>query len=276
MGKRGLGRGLDALISVDYKDGDSHPIQVEIGKVIRRAGQPRKTFTEESLRELAESVREHGLLQPILVRPIDNERYEVIAGERRLRAAEIAGLENIPVVVKDMGDREASEIALVENLQREDLNPVEEAMAYRQMIEQYNYTQDVLAQRIGKSRSHVANTLRILNLAEEVIAMIERGELSAGHARAILSVGHDKEEQVRLARKIFSRGLSVREAERVSDRRRKEKRSVKAPEIAELEERLEHRLGTRTNLVRKKRGGKIEIFFYNDEDLERILDILEI
>ncbi|NLU50477.1 MAG: ParB/RepB/Spo0J family partition protein [Syntrophomonadaceae bacterium] len=276
MGKRGLGRGLDALISLESEDVSTQPREIKVTQVRRKPGQPRQDFSEEKLGELAASIREHGVLQPILVRPVGEESYEVIAGERRLRAAEKAGLERIPAIVREMGDREATEIALIENLQREDLTAVEEARAYRHMTEEYGYTQEELARRIGKSRSHIANTMRILNLCEEVIEMIEKGELSAGHARAILATGGDRESQLRLARAIMERGLSVREAEKVSQKKGVRKKVVKPPEIVELEERLQARLGTRANLLRKRKGGRIEIFFYDDEDLARILDILDI
>lgn len=264
------------MISLESEDVSTQPREIKVTQVRRKPGQPRQDFSEEKLGELAASIREHGVLQPILVRPVGEESYEVIAGERRLRAAEKAGLERIPAIVREMGDREATEIALIENLQREDLTAVEEARAYRHMTEEYGYTQEELARRIGKSRSHIANTMRILNLCQEVIEMIEKGELSAGHARAILATGGDRESQLRIAQAIVERGLSVREAEKVSQKKGVRKKVVKPPEIVELEERLQARLGTRANLLRKRKGGRIEIFFYDDEDLARILDILDI
>lgn len=275
MGKKRLGRGLDALLSVGVGDNGNQPAEISIGEVVRRADQPRKQFNEAGLEELVASIQQHGVLQPILVRPVDNGLYEVIAGERRLRAAERAGLEYIPAVVKEIGEREAAEIALIENLQREDLNPVEEALAYRKMVEGYGYTQDELARRIGKSRPHVANTMRLLNLCGEVLEMLEKGELLAGHARAILAAGGDRDMQVRLARAIVEKGMNVREAERVSRPKKVRQKANKLPEILEVEERLQHRFGTKASIQRGKRGGRIEIFFYNDEDLERILDILK-
>ncbi len=272
MGKKGLGRGLDALIAPGGEGGlEVSELNVELIKA--RPGQPRTRFDEEGMQELVNSVREHGVLQPILVRPVGEDMYEVVAGERRLRAARIAGLERIPVVVRDMGDREASELALIENLQREDLNPVEEAVAFREMMERFGYTQEKLAERIGKSRSYVANALRLLNLCSEVLSMVEKGELTAGHARSILGVARDETEQIKMAQHIVRFGLSVRDIE-VTGKRRSRKQEQKEAELADIEEKLQERLGTKTNIVRKRRGGKIEIFFYSEEELMRILDMI--
>jgi len=272
VGKKGLGRGLDALIAPGGEAGlEVSELDIELVKA--RPRQPRVRFNEEGMQELVNSVREHGVLQPILVRPVGEGAFEVIAGERRLRAARIAGLERIPVVIRDIGEQEASELALIENLQREDLNPVEEAVAFQEMIERFGYTQEKLAERIGKSRSYVANALRLLNLSSEVLAMVERGELTAGHARSILSAARDEAEQIRMARRIVRFGLSVRDIEE-SGRRRAAKQGRKEAEVADLEERLQERLGTKANIVKNRRGGRIEIFFYSDEDLMRIVDML--
>ncbi|MGI6488312.1 MAG: ParB/RepB/Spo0J family partition protein [Syntrophothermaceae bacterium] len=276
MAKRGLGRGLDALLAVESNDGQAR--EVLVNQVRARGDQPRREFAEDKLEELAASILEHGVLQPILVRPLSNDEYELIAGERRLRAAQMAGLEVIPAVVREMDEQEAAEAALIENLQREDLNPVEEALAYRHMLESYGYTQEILARRIGKSRSHIANSMRILSLPAEIIRMLEERQMSAGHARAILAV-QDDNKRLTMAKGIVEQGLSVREAEKAAKAVKSRKgraAPARPPEILELEERLEGRLGTRVKLKKKRRGGKLEIFFYDNEDLQRVLDILDI
>jgi ParB family chromosome partitioning protein len=276
VAKRGLGRGLDALLAVESNDGQAR--EVLVNQVRARGDQPRREFAEDKLEELAASILEHGVLQPILVRPLSNDEYELIAGERRLRAAQMAGLEVIPAVVREMDEQEAAEAALIENLQREDLNPVEEALAYRHMLESYGYTQEILARRIGKSRSHIANSMRILSLPAEIIRMLEERQMSAGHARAILAV-QDDNKRLTMAKGIVEQGLSVREAEKAAKAVKSRKgraAPARPPEILELEERLEGRLGTRVKLKKKRRGGKLEIFFYDNEDLQRVLDILDI
>lgn len=275
MGKkeRGLGKGLDALLSTTDPD-SLQVMELEISMVVPQANQPRKIFTEESLQELAGSIKEHGVLQPVLVRPI-NEQYEIIAGERRWRAAEMAGLKIIPVIVKEMQDIEAAEISLVENLQREDLSPVEEANAYKYLIEQFNYTQELVAARVGKSRAYVANTIRLLNLSNEIIQMIDRKQISAGHARALLAIRNSR-EQIAAANEIIKSGLSVRQVEqRVKTKKENQAmKNSKTPDLLDLEERLQKYFGTRTEINRQRKGGKIEIVYYNEEDLERILEIL--
>ncbi|HBQ25669.1 MAG TPA: chromosome partitioning protein ParB [Syntrophomonas sp.] len=248
--------------------------ELNIEMIIAREDQPRKVFDEESLKELASSLTEHGVLQPVLVRE-KGDRYEIIAGERRWRAAQIAGLGTIPAIIRQLDDLQAGELSLIENLQREDLTAVEEAQAYHQMIERYQYTQEMLAQKIGKSRSHIANTLRILNLPPSILEMIESKQLSAGHARAILSLPGQK-EQLAAAREITARGLSVREAEK----RVKTKKTVqeivfeKSAEIVDLEERLQKHLGTKAEITTFNKGGRIQISYYSNEDLERIMEML--
>ncbi len=271
MAKRGLGKGLEALFSQD-ESSTNESNQLKIEKIIARKDQPRKTFKEEALKELAESIKEHGILQPLLVRPYKDDLYELIAGERRYRAAIILGLEEVPVVVKEMEDNTVMEAALIENLQREDLSPVEEAFAFKEMIEKYSYTQEQLAAKIGKSRAYIANAVRILNLPEEILLMVEDGRLSAGHARAILSV-KDKGQQMKLASKIVESGLSVRESEGAGKKKTTDSKDVN---LVELEDRLQDKLGTRVRLNKKGRGGKIEIAFFDDEDLQRIMEILGI
>ncbi len=271
--ERGLGRGLDALFSIE-NEGYMEITELNIEMIIAREDQPRKVFDEESLKELASSLTEHGVLQPVLVRE-KGDRYEIIAGERRWRAAQIAGLGTIPAIIRQLDDLQAGELSLIENLQREDLTAVEEAQAYHQMIERYQYTQEMLAQKIGKSRSHIANTLRILNLPPSILEMIESKQLSAGHARAILSLPGQK-EQLAAAREITARGLSVREAEK----RVKTKKTVqeivfeKSAEIVDLEERLQKHLGTKAEITTFNKGGRIQISYYSNEDLERIMEML--
>lgn len=278
MLKRGLGRGLDALLSndLDLEGSQQQVCNIAVDNIKAAKNQPRKKFDQQALQELAESLKEHGMLQPILVRP-DGDEYEIIAGERRFRAAQLAGLINIPVIIREIDDRRAAEISLVENIQRDDLTVLEEAAAYRNMIDNFGYTQEMLAEKIGKSRAHVANTVRILALPKEVIKMIEDGKLTAGHARSIMALG-PAYEQVAAAQEIVSEKLSVRATENkiklVIERKRKI--PVKELEIAELEEKMEKHFSTKTEIKDKRYGGKIEITYYNQEDLERIIELMGI
>jgi ParB family chromosome partitioning protein len=279
--ERGLGRGLEALLSVGPNIYDGENMQeIEVEQLKARSDQPRTTFQEESLRELAVSIQEHGLLQPILAKP-DGEGYQIIAGERRWRAAQMAGLRTIPVIVKEIGEVEAAEISLIENLQRDDLTPVEEARAYKKMMSRYNYTQESLAERIGKSRSHVANMVRILALPEEVIKLLEQGKLSAGHARALLAIGKPK-EQVKMAQAIVEDKVSVRQLEKKVRKSRsrtdagRDQALEVSPEVKDLEEKLQLCLGTRAQVSGGSPGGKIIIEYYSLDDLERICDIIGI
>ena len=275
--ERGLGRGLDALFAGSIENEANYEIvELDIDLIVAREDQPRQKFNEESLQELAESIQEHGVLQPVLVREKE-ELFEIIAGERRWRAAGIAGLKSIPVVIRKLDDLQAAEISLIENLQREDLTAVEEAQAYRQMMDRFNYTQEMLAQKIGKSRAHIANTLRILNLPATILEMIAARKISAGHARAILSLPREK-EQLAAAREIIAAGLSVREAEkRVKIKKTVQKIVLGKPaEIVDLEERVQKFFGTKAEISPLRKGGKIEITYYNNEDLERIIELLNI
>ncbi|MGS0745627.1 ParB/RepB/Spo0J family partition protein [Syntrophomonas erecta subsp. sporosyntropha] len=276
--ERGLGRGLDALLADTYVDEDKIS-QLEIELITPRPEQPRITFNQESLEELAQSLREHGMLQPVLVRTTE-DGYELIAGERRWRAAQMAGMESIPAVIRDIDDREAAEIALIENLQRDDLNAIEEARAYRTIMDNYSYTQETLGVRVGKSRSHIANTLRILNLPDEIITMIEGGEIAAGHARPLLAI-KNKQAQIEAAQKIAAGKWSVRQVEASLSGKNKTKpkktTATKSVEIEEMEERLEQFFATKIRIIPKNRGkgGKIEISYYDEEDLDRILEVFE-
>lgn len=252
-------------------EGD-HPLEsfeVEVDRIRIRADQPRKSFDEEKLEELADSIREHGILQPLVVRPKGDGEYELVVGERRLRAALKLGMARVPVVVKELEEREAKEAALIENLQREDLSPIEEAMAYQEMMGSYGYTQEQLAKRIGKSRAYVANTVRLLSLPSDIQELVASGRLTAGHARAILGV-RGEAEQRKLAQKILEAGMSVRESEGAA----KKQERAKDEELLYLEERLAEILGSRVRIVPKSRGGKIEIIYYQQEELERILELL--
>ena len=272
-----LGRGLAALIgdmaSVEgarvTESGGVKRLPVEF--IIANRANPRRTFDDEQLEELTNSIREKGVMQPLLVRPSEDPNiFEIIAGERRWRAAQRAGLHDVPVIVREVGDQEALELAIIENVQRADLNPLEEAMGYGQLIEQFDYTQQDLAQVIGKSRSHVANTLRLLRLPEDVRGMVASGTLTAGHARTLITA----EDPAMLARQIVAGGLSVREAEALSQQRDvagKKKVSEPAERDADtvaLERRLSDALGLSVSLTHGERGGKLEIRYKTLEQLD--------
>lgn len=270
--ERGLGRGLEALLPT--RDGDPTPIlNLELNRIVPQLNQPRKNFEDEALQELVDSIKEHGVLQPVLVRPKD-DCYEIIAGERRWRAAQLAGLESLPALVKEIDDIQAAEISLVENLQREDLSAIEEAQAFKNLLEHYQYTQEQVAARVGKSRAYIANTIRLLKLSPEIIDMIEKKKLSPGHARALLSLRTSR-EQIAAAYEIINGKLSVRDAEKkTKGKSAGAKVSRKGADMMEVEERLRQLLGTRVEIKASRRGGKIEIAYYDDEDLERLVDII--
>jgi ParB family chromosome partitioning protein len=271
--QRGLGRGLDALLP-SATDAEEGIIEIDIDQVVPRKDQPRRKFSEESLQELTMSIMEHGVLQPVLVRP-QGDKYEIVAGERRWRAASRAELEKIPAIVKEMNDLQAAEVALIENIQRDDLTIIEEATGYKNLIERFGYTQESLANRVGKSRSHITNCLRILTLPEKVVEMVEEGVISGGHARALLSLGGER-DIIRAAEEVAAGKLSVRQTEQ-RVRNKTEKVVVKKnSEIKEMEQRLEEKYGTRAEIVKKGNGGKIELMFYSRDDLERILEIMEL
>jgi ParB family chromosome partitioning protein len=275
-----LGRGLAALIGdmaiVEgarvTESGGVKKLPVEF--IIANRANPRRTFNSEQLEELTNSIREKGVMQPLLVRPSEDPNiFEIIAGERRWRAAQKAGLHEVPVIVREVGDKEALELAIIENVQRADLNPLEEAMGYGQLIEQFDYTQQDLAQVIGKSRSHVANTLRLLRLPEDVREMVASGTLTAGHARTLITA----EDPATLARQIVSGGLSVREAEALSQQRDIEgkKKPAEQPtardaDTVALERRLSDALGLSVSLAHSERGGKLEIRYKTLEQLDGI------
>ncbi|MEA1961548.1 MAG: ParB/RepB/Spo0J family partition protein [Bacillota bacterium] len=272
--ERGLGRGLDALFSNNIEEETCQIEEVSVEDIIACFNQPRKKFDEESLQELADSIQEHGILQPILVRPI-GDRYEIIAGERRWRAAQIAGLEIVPALVREMEDKEVAEVSLIENLQREDLSVLEEAFAYKNMVEKHEYTQESLSERIGKSRAHIANTIRLLLLPDEILKMIEDKQLSAGHARTLLSL-ENTDEQIMVAREIVNGKMSVRKTEEKVKRVKEDKgKSInRSVEIRDIEDQLQRFLGSRAEIMAKRKGGKISIPYFDEEDLERILELI--
>lgn len=285
--KRGLGRGLAALIPEEpinekentFSDGEKI-VNIEIDLIEPNSEQPRKNFEEDALEELTQSIKRHGVLQPIIVRRL-GKGYEIVAGERRWRASKNAGLKEMPCIIKDLEQIQYTEIALIENIQREDLNSIDEAYAYKRLIDKYSLTQDEVASVIGKSRPYISNVMRLLNLNEEVIKLISSALISNGHGRALLAL-EDKEVQLEVARSIIDNDLSVRETEKlVREMCKKEERKskktvekVKDPMIGEIEESLRKVLGTKVQVVKGRKKGKIEIEYYSDEDLERIIEIL--
>jgi len=277
-GKTGLGRGLGALIPSLGPATES----VDIERVVASPFQPRVTMNTAELEELAESIRQHGVLQPLLVSRLDTSRdaptYQVIAGGRRLQAARIAGLTHVPVVVKETTPRQALELALVENIQRADLNPLEEAEAYRRLVDEFGLSQGDLGARLGRSRSAVANSLRLLSLSEELKASLAGGEISEGHARALLGLPEEGTRR-RLWKEVVRKGLSVRQTEALvraltGAKKAARRRVAGDPDVLALEERLRAALSTKVSLVKGRRGGHITIHFYSDEELEGIVDRL--
>ncbi len=300
MAKRGLGKGLDSLIPDKIVDktppGESGKAVLEGGSLVKiellepNRDQPRKDFEENSLQELAASIRQFGLLQPILVQPRDGY-YEIVAGERRWRAAKLAGLKEVPVIVRELTGQEVLEISLIENLQREDLNPIEEARAYQRLLQEFHLKQEEVAERVSKSRAAVANSLRLLNLCDGVQKLLEEGSLSTGHARALLAV-EDAGEQLALAERVIAEKRSVRDVEKMVKTLRRPATAPRASETEEpsrqrrpldkrpldavyreIEERIRQALGTKVSIRASENGsGSIEIEFYGNEDLERLME----
>ena len=284
--KRGLGKGLSALIgdmpmaekllNETQVSRENVVEQIPLENIIAREDQPRKNFSDESLVELSNSIKIHGIIQPIIVRAI-GDKYEIIAGERRYRASILAGLSHIPCIVKEMDVENASKLALIENIQREDLNPIEEAIAYKYLIEEFNLRQEDISESLGKSRTYITNTLRLLNLDEEIIGFIQDGKLTSGHGKVLLGI-KDKVEQLSLAKKVIDFNMNIRDTE--TEVKEKKKSSVsgkpkqRLPYVVDLEENLMRALGTKVNLSIGDKKGKIEIEYYGDEDLERIYDLL--
>ncbi|MBU5257144.1 ParB/RepB/Spo0J family partition protein [Tissierella praeacuta] len=278
--KRGLGKGLSALISEEIINEDNNLLKktienIDINLIIPNKNQPRQEFHQEALADLTNSIKTHGLIQPIIVRKI-KDKYEIVAGERRFRASKAAGLSEIPCILKDMDTEMSAKIALIENLQREDLNPIEEALAYKKLMKDYNLKQEELANEIGKSRSYVANTIRLLNLEDNIIDYISKGQLTSGHGKALLSI-KDKKQQLLAAEKIINNNLNVRQVEEMANKKSESNnndKKIKDFHTIELEENLMRALGTKVNLIQGNKKGKIEIEYYGYEDLERIIDIL--
>ena len=274
--KKGLGTGLNALFGEAERDDAEEIRMLPISRVEPRDEQPRTSFDEASLNELAESIKQYGLIQPITARRLENGYYQIVAGERRWRASRIAGLNEVPVRVIEADDRLATELALVENLQREDLNPVEEAQGYRTLLEVYGLTQDEAAQRVGKSRPAITNALRLLTLAPEVQQFVEQGLLSAGHARALVSV-KPEEAQIDAARSVIANGLSVRRTEQLAQKLMREPKEtpkdeeIKVDYAAEVTKRLEKALGRKVKLTEQGRRGKITLEYYSADDRERLI-----
>lgn len=279
MSKKRLGKGLQALIPEIEDAPLADAVDIAADQIKTNPKQPRKHFADDKLAELALSIEKHGVLQPLIVRPVA-DGFELVAGERRLRAAKMAGVERVPVVVRQLSERETMEIALIENLQREDLNPLEEAEAYARLMDEFGYTQEQLAERVGKSRSAVANTLRLMTLHADVRREVAAGRLSEGHARAILGMALEKQPEA--AKAAIDLGLSVRETERLASqapgrkkRRPDGEREEKDSYIADLEERLRTYCGAAVRVrVAPRGGGKLEIQFSDMEELERLCELL--
>lgn len=277
----GLGKGLDAIfIENDTNDTNSN-VFLKISEIEPNRDQPRKDFNEEALRELADSIAAHGVLQPLLVRPIAGGGYQLVAGERRWRASRMAGLSEVPVVIREMTDSEMTQIALIENLQREDLNSVEEGLGYKSLMETYNLTQDEVAKAVGKSRPAIANALRLLNLPDEILDMLKNGEISAGHARALLGISN-QEEMLEIAKSIVPQDLTVRDVERLAKKQtskpksKSEKAHIKrAPIYDEVELSLNEHLSRRVKVLNdKENNGTLQIEFYSEDDLVQLAKLL--
>ena len=276
-----LGRGLSALIP-DIKEGidEKEIVTIDLTKVYPNEEQPRRIFDEEKIQILSESIKNYGVLQPIVVKPDEDGKYMIIAGERRYRASKLAQKESIPAIIKDIPMKEIMEIALIENLQREELNPIEEALAYKSLIKNYSVTQEEISEAVGKSRPHITNTLRLLNLPKQITDMIDQGQITAGHGKAILRLS-DENLQIELANKVIAEELSVRATEtlakKISEENIKEvPKKVKEKDvfIVDVEERLRNIFGTKVNISKGKKKGKIEIEYYNEDELNNIVSML--
>lgn len=283
--KKGLGKGLDSMIPEKKTKAEMKEVQdkalseIKISEIDPNIGQPRKSFNEDELLELAESIKIHGVIQPIILTK-RGKRYEIIAGERRWRASKLAGLTKIPAVIREYTDKEIMEVSLIENIQRQDLNPIEEALAFKNLIDEYKMKQDDLAERVSKSRSAITNALRLLKLDDKVKAMLAEGLISTGHARALLAV-EDKNKQQILATRIFDEKLSVRETEKLVKQILENKESKKEEKSSEkliykkLEDSLKSIIGSKVSIKSKENGkGKIEIDYYSIEELDRITELL--
>lgn len=274
--KSGLGKGLDALIP-ETDSADNSIIKIKLNLIKPNENQPRRNFDEEKIVQLADSIKEHGIIQPLVLKK-ENDLYTIVAGERRWRASKILGLDEVPAIIMDLSEKDILEVSLIENIQREDLNPIEEANAYKELINRFNFTQEDLAKRIGKSRVAITNTLRLLNLDERVQDYIIEGIISEGHGRALLSI-NNKDKQYEISQFIIDNKLSVRETEKyisnLQNKNVKNKKIVKKDlYYVNIQKQMESALGTKVLINNKKNKGKIEIEYYSLEDFERILDLL--
>ena len=292
--KKGLGRGLESLFAFydnekvedvavrkQFKETTKGVDEIEISKIVPNPNQPRKHFDENALQELANSISVHGVIQPLVVNKIDDDQYMIIAGERRWRASKIAGLSKVPVVIKNYTDKQIKEISIIENLQREDLNPIEAARAIKQLMEEYNLTQEVVSERIGKSRSNIANTLRLLSLYPDVIKMVEEGRLSSGHAKTLVSVD-DTTTQIKLAKQAADGKMSVRDLEKAvrnylnPNKPKTTKVSEQSLELKELIMDMQRVFATKVSAIGNDNKGRIYLDYYSRDDLDRIADLIEL
>lgn len=269
MKKKGLGRGLSSLLKEDDFITDENLLTVDLDKLKAREDQPRKNFDDDSLEELANSIKADGVIQPIVVRKV-GDKYEIIAGERRFRASKLAGLEKVPIVVKNVSDRKARELALVENIQREDLNPIEEAISLKTLMEEYKLTQQELSDIVGKSRSYIANNLRLLNLSDYIKEYLIRGELSPSQGRTLLSL-ETEEERKKYLDKLLIKEVNIRDVEKKAKQSKNKNEDIFIKDICE---RLTEVLDAKVKIHEKKKGGQIEISYLNEADLQRIIDSL--
>ncbi len=291
MAKKGLGKGLGSLFSEEViEEVISEPVKTKEGDIVNirtsliepNKKQPRRHFDEEKINALSDSIKEHGLIQPIIITPSQNNMYKIVAGERRWRAAKKAGLKEIPALIRSYNEEEVAEIALIENLQRENLNPIEEAVGYNLLMEEFNLTQEMISKRVGKSRSAIANSLRLLSLENDIQKMLISGSLTSGHARAVLSID-DKELRKALAKRIIDDNLNVRQAEALAKQLQKKAPPKKAKEktaadieIESIQNRLSSAIGTKVKINHTGKKGKIEIEYYGNDDLERVLEFFKI
>ena len=277
--KFALGKGLGALIPDDINEGNEGKLMISLNKIKSNIDQPRKSFDNEKIAELAESIKNHGIIQPLILKENDGG-YIIVAGERRWRAAKMVGLKEVPAIVMDLTEKQVLEISLIENIQRQDLNPIEEALAYKKLLSDFDLTQEELSKRIGKSRTAITNTIRLINLDSRVQQYVIDGIISEGHGRALLSL-EDGDLQYIYSQKVIDEKLSVRELEKlIRNASLKSEKSEKNEELnpyyKDVRDRLQNYFGTKVNLSSKKNRGKIEIEYYSEEDLERILDIINL
>lgn len=274
--KKGLGKGLGALIASAETE-DTGVKEIRINDIEPNSGQPRKHFNDEKLAQLAESIKQHGVVQPLIVQR-DGNTYKIVAGERRWRASRIAGLQTVPVIIKDLSSKQVMEIALIENLQREDLNPIEEAEAYEKLMDEFGMTQEEISVTVGRSRPAIANSVRLLTLQDKIKSMIIGGEISSGHARALLSI-EEKPLQLKVVEEIIKKGLNVRETEllvkRLTTQKSNKKKNVPDVEYMAIEERFREIFGTKVKILNNKKNGKILIEYYSTDELDRIINMVE-